>query len=453
MARASSDREIIDLTIASDHDADYGFENLRAAASRAQHAASRYLKHTMSLSLPHSSQDRGSSVSLEMKLERLIKNEKRPISHLLTASPNPKNDSLDIENTTSHKDVLQDRGARIASSDSPRLPPTAIDSGLGESISETEDSRLASHSPVISLSPQPGLAVVHKTTESQSTTAPNFEPLSMLSPAATGGSQALASGQIHGHVSKKRGRSQTCDRWSILDLEGDDIIAWKNLKTSQMSGDVTSKTMDTNHPLHQTQLDLSAPKRRGRPHKSNLEADAHQTPEMGGPQTSAFKKERTLEYTNISSQYPAIDRSYAGPSVSKPNIKKPRSSLPHLGPFKKNHIIADSDSTWSRSLQTLVAPPKIASIDHGHRRDSSLVHRDSKCNNSLQELLMKSLYLTNKADPALADIVKELIYPALKNAVADLKGLLSEAKLMSIAKTVSSPTNSDHMSTNDDSDL
>ena len=114
MANTKVPWDIVDLTEGSDHDVDHNFKNLRIAASRAQYAASQYLKQTMSVESVHDSQGQ--------------RNLSQPTSH-------------------------------------------AVDSGLGTSVSETEGLREAPQPLKNSSTPPPSLTAKPINTSRDCTTA------------------------------------------------------------------------------------------------------------------------------------------------------------------------------------------------------------------------------------------------------------------------------------------
>ena len=451
MAKVGASRDIVDLTGESDHSVGQELENLRLAASRAQNAASRYLKHKMSLGSARNPQNYKSSSSLELKPDYFDSSKKTmTLDHAVVIS-NLETHSQDSEDPRrSHDDEWLGHSSHTAGSDPLQPRPVAVDSGLGESVSGTEDSRPESHSPIMSQPPQLQLNDILGADVGDSAIASHSQADPTLPPATTGESQVLTPCQLQpkAQAPSKRDRSRHRERWSPVDLTGDDTMTLEKPRISQLSGFTVSQAADDKRPGHQMRHDLSAPKKRGRHSKSSPEITLSRKRKRESLHSPTSRVERSLSENMSIVSSENMMSGYGESSPSDSMNRRPQSSLPHLGIFKNTSAVKRNNLAWSASSPPSVAPRKTAIAEDSFQRDSSCADREDRP--SLKRVLAKTLSLTRHSDPALTNIVKEIVYPTLKIAVEDRKGLLSEDKLILIAKTVSPLVVSEIIVSNDD---
>lgn len=328
--------DIVDLTGGSDDGVDHDFENLRVAASKAQHAASRYMKQTTSLEAAHSSQSSLTERSRQHKRDSIDVNRKRSqaAEDPAKALSKSKIPALESENIKQAKSNAS-RDVRLPAASTDLLQPAriAVDSGLGESVSGTEESRPESQSPTRSSTPQ-----------LESNTFSAVDASEYPKPVKT---------------------SKSC-----LNSSG------------------IPQALNGEHPSSKMQLETSIPKKRGRPFKSSSKTTSYQN-----------RKRDSVD------------------------------DFPSLGAGKKR----------KRAEDALGGTP--LAVKYVKRRRS--------LSKSLGDML--SLYCDG--DMNLEEFLEEIIYPSLKAAVEGRKGLLSEDKLIAIAKTVNFYTTSRHLIADSHSNL
>ena len=319
MANSTASWDIVDLTTASDEDVDRDLKNVKVAMPWAQDAASRRLEQAMSLESARSAHSSGRVLLSGQDLAESNQQDSTPAGNATRAFLQPKIQSVGSRianqiNRSTSRNLL----SHSASSDLVQPSSVALDSGLGESVSGTEDARSESRSL-------------------GNTTSPPLKPVTAPVPDDTEGTTAL--------------QSTRSEQYSFAELP-------------KMHDCISS---------YQAQHVASTPKKRGRLPKASSE-------------TRTCRK-RTQD---------GID------------------DVSVFGDSKKRRIT------------------------EGNVLDTSLAVKDVRSQSPFRRSLgdISSLYCND--DVTITDVLKEVIYPILKTAIEDRKGLLSKDKLIDIAKTVSS---------------
>ena len=323
MAEPRASWDIVDLTGGSDDGVDHDFEKLRVAASKAQYSASRYMKQTTSLEVAYSSQS--SRTERSRHPTHVNKKRSNPAEDPVRALSKSQIPASESENAKLKSNAFRDGFSPAASTDRLQPPRITVDSGLGESVSGTEESRPESQSPLRSSPPQSDLNTffaVGVTECPKALEASNSYPSSFEIPQAS----------------------------------------------------------DDERPSCEMQHETSTLKKRGRPFKNSSKINSYQ------------KRKRD-----------SID------------------DFSSLGAGKKR----------KRAEDALRCTPFAA--------------KDVKRRRSLSKSLGDILFLYCDGDKNLGEFLKEICYPILKAAVEGRKGLLSEDKLIAVAKTVSLYTTSRHI--------
>ncbi len=441
MAEVKSSWDIVDLTAGTENDVDLDVENLRAAASRAQNAASQYLEHTMSLESAHSAQYAPVYLSSPRKqddigLSRERSNSAEDTSRAFSA---PEIGSSSSENVRkSHNKASQVIPPHVSNTSLAQPHSNAADSGLGESVSETEDSRPESPSPMNSLSPHGKTTDVAIFGGKKRTSAQQSQKLSLLHDAA-GELRTSMRDQPRTDVTIPRtvGRFHHRDQGGAPGLSQHDLMAVENPRRLPVNSFTNSEVVDDEHPLDQTQTKTSTPKKRRRPCKGSpgihpyrkrkrhslddvLSLRAQRSPIKGKNKTLSQTRSRHLKL-----------------SISERMHKTPRSSLPHLGSFEGLGTLERDNLISNVYQQPPVVTPGKHKAEDILRTGSSLADRELKRQSRLRKSLEDTLSLPCNDDFTLAETLKEVILPILEAAIEGRKGLLPENKLISIAKTVS----------------
>ena len=317
MANVDASWGIVDLTAVSDEDADHELENISVDALRAQDAASRCLEQAMNLGsaqVPHDPRP----ISLwKQNLTESNKQTSTTAGDTTRASSRSKIQSAESEAANqSRRQTPGDASSPIASADLLQSNPVTLDSGLGESVSGTEDARSESRSLANTTSPP---------------LKPIIAPITECKPA----------------LQRVRSEQRSSAKHQAMD---DLIFSCK------------------------AQYVPSPPRKR-----------------MGG-------------------------RPPKGISEKDPDRKRTRDGLDVISVFGA-----------SKKRRTV----------EGNILGTNRIVKDVKNQSPLRRSLGDISFLYCKHDETVAEVFEEVIYPILKTAVEDRKGLLSEDKLIEIAKTVS----------------
>lgn len=440
MANTSASWDIVDLTAGTEQGVDPDFENIRVAASRAQHAASRYLEQTLGLESVHSVLGDRGSLSLQLKQDDidLGRGTSGPAEDATRAFSVPEIQSSNPEYTQkSHTDVFQGVSSHVGHTGLPQPPPNAADSGLGESVSETEDSS----SPLNSLFTHIKTTDISiYSTEKRISTQHFQKPLLPQIAAVELQSSTRDQPQPNVTIPRKAGKSQYPGQRSPPDLSESDLMTLGNPSKSQVNSSATFHAVNDERLPYQTQHDRATPKKkRGRPRKGS--PGIHPYPKrkreslddvLGVRARRSPVKERNKVLSQINS------RSSEPPTLERMH-KTPRRSLPRLGSFRDAEALEANEMTSSVYQRPSGVRSKRNGAEDSLRRLPSLADKDVKRQRLSRKSLEDALLLSCGDDTTLAETFKEVIYPILDAAIEGRKGLLPEDKLVSIAKTVGFP--------------
>lgn len=432
MANTSAFWDIVDLTVGTEQGVDTDVENLRVAASRAQHAASRYLEQAVGLESVTSVQGHRGSLSSQLKqddvdLVRGTSGPAKAVTKAFFAQEIQLSNSVYKQN--SHNDMPQGISWHVGDTGLPKPHPNAADSGLGESVSETEDSS----SPINSLSSHARATTVSTFGTKNLESAQRFKEPLPLQDAAGKLQQDPPRPNIT--IPRKAGISQHTEQGSPSGRSESDLTTLGNPRGSQLNSSATNDE----HPSYQTQPDRPTPKKKGgRPRKSSPSSHPYRKCNRESrDDVPALRAGRSpmKEMNKVSSQNKGR---YGEPPTSQGISKVSHRSLPRLGSF------GDSDAHEVNDLTSSVYQPPLAVLLKRNKPEeslwgvSSLAEKGVKRQKLSRKSLENALSLSCGNDTTLAGILKEIVYPALEAAIEGRRGLLPEGKLISIAKTVSS---------------
>jgi len=436
MANTSAFWDIVDLTAGTEQGVDPDIENLRLAASRAQHAASRYLEQAFGLESVHSVQGHQGSLSSQLKqddidLGRGMSGPAKAATRAFFAPEILSSNSVYKQN--SHNDVPQGISSHVGDTGLPKPHPNAADSGLGESVSETEDSS----SPINSLFPHAGPTTVSIFGTKNLVSAQHFQKPSLSQDAA--GKLQRDQPRPNMTIPRKAGISQYSEQDSPPDLSESDLMTLGNPRRSQVNSSATFHPVNDEYPSYQTQHDRSTPKRkRGGPYESAPGIHPYRKCKRESrDDVPALRAGRSpiKERNKVSSQN---NSRYSEPPTSQGIFKVSRRSLPRLGSFGDSDAHDVNDLTSSVYQTPSEVPLKRNKSEDSLWGLSSLADKDVKRQKLSRKSLEDALFLSYSNDTTLAETLQEIIYPILEAAIEGRKGLLPEGKLISIAKTVSS---------------